>query len=593
MADQRYRLMDHCGKALALCVREVPVISALLMLVYAVKAIIVVLNINMLQRLFDGIQDCLEGKKEVRDVYVLVGMVLAYMVMQHVMNAASNVFQSYYINTCIERVTYKLHQEVEKVPAIFFEDAARLDLIDKAKKGAEGMSIFTKNLIYILFYDMVYLVSMIYYLVSLRPLLAFVCLFVFIPNFLSHIVRIKIFDKMEDLSVRPWRKKEHFEQCIVSREYHKETRLFGAVGFFKSKYLDALEDLKLIKYEACKKNGLIDLGLSLTMVVSYIGILIVLMDSLLKDFVTVGAFAAVYAALDEFFLQMDCILQYDLGNVTGEFGKIKNHFKFIEMAKEESRAKKGKEQIGGFTCARMESLSFAYPNGEDVLKDIDFSIHRGETIAVVGENGSGKSTFSKVLSGLYQPQKGRYLINGRDSSGIDTDSVFTNVSVVFQNFMRYQMSLRENIIFSDVKDDEVDRRLRGILAEVGLGDKADGLGLDAVLSREFGNTDLSGGEWQRLAIARAVNKAHDVLILDEPTSAIDPNDETRLYELFYELARDKTSVIITHRIGAASKADRIIVFQDGAIVQEGTYDDLVSREGEFKRLYEAQARWYH
>ena len=97
----------------------------------------------------------------------------------------------------------------------------------------------------------------------------------------------------------------------------------------------------------------------------------------------------------------------------------------------------------------------------------------------------------------------------------------------------------------------------------------------------------------RLAIARAVYKAHDVLILDEPTSAIDPNDETRLYELFYELARDKTSVIITHRIGAASKADRIIVFQDGAIVQEGTYDDLVSREGEFKRLYEAQARWYH
>ncbi|MDE7299391.1 MAG: ABC transporter ATP-binding protein/permease, partial [Lachnospiraceae bacterium] len=395
-----------------------------------------------------------------------------------------------------------------------------------------------------------------------------------------------------DLSVRPWRKKEYFEQCIVSREYYKETRLFGAVEFFKSKYLDSLEELKLIKYEACKKNGLIDLGLSITMVVSYIGIIIVLMDSLLKNFVTVGAFAAVYAALDEFFLQMDCILQYDFGNVTSEFGKIKNYFEFMEMVKEESRLKKGKGQIEEFLYARMDNLSFAYPKGEAVLKNINFLINKGETIAVVGENGSGKSTFSKVLFGLYQPQKGKYIINGRDSSEIDTDAIFSNVSVVFQNFMKYQMSLRENIIFSEIEDDEVDRKLEYILAQVGLKEKADELGLGAVLSREFGNKDISGGEWQRLAIARAIYKAHDVLILDEPTSAIDPNDETKLYELFYELSRDKTSIIITHRIGAAAKADRIIVFRDGEIVQEGTYHDLLCKDGEFKRLYEAQAKWY-
>ena len=509
MADHRYRLMNYCRNALALCVKEVPVISVLLMLVYAVKAIIVVLNINMLQQLFEGIQDCLEGKKDMKAVYMLVGMVLVYMVLQHVMNAASNVFQSFYINKCIEKVMYKLHKEVDTVSPIFFEDTARLDFINKAKNGAEGMAVFTRNLIYILFYDIVYLVSMIFYLVSLRPLLAFVCLFVFIPNFMSHIVRIQIFDKMEDLSVRPWRKKEYFEQCIVSREYYKETRLFGAVEFFKNKYLDSLEELKLIKYEACKKNGLIDLGLSITMVVSYMGIIIVLMDSLLKNFVTVGAFAAVYAALDEFFLQMDCILQYDFGNVTSEFGKIKNYFEFMELVKEESRLKKGKEQIEEFLYARMDGLHFAYPNGEAVLKDINFFIDKGETIAVVGENGSGKSTFSKVLSGLYQPQKGKYIINGRDSSEIDTDAIFSNVSVVFQNFMKYQMSLRENIIFSENKADEVDRKLEYILAEVGLKEKADELGLDAVLSREFGNKDISGGEWQRLAIARAIYKAHD------------------------------------------------------------------------------------
>jgi len=593
MADHRYRLIKHCGKALALCVKEVPAISVLLMLVYSVKAIIVVLNINMLQQLFEGIQDCVEGKKEIKEVYLLVGMVLGYMVIQHVMNAASNVFQSFYINKCIEKVMYKLHKDVNTVSPIFFEDTVKLDFVNKAKNGAEEMSVFTRNLIYILFYDIVYLVAMIFYLVSLRPLLAVVCLFVFIPNFMSHIVRIYIFDKMEDLSVRPRRKKEYFEQCIVSREYYKETRLFGAVEFFKSKYLDSLEELKLIKYEACKKNGLIDLGLSITMVVSYIGIIIVLMDSLLKNFITVGAFAAVYAALDEFFLQMDCILQYDFGNITSEFGKIKNYFQFIEMAKEESRLKKGKGQIEGFMCARMDSLDFAYPNGEAVLKNINFYMDKGETIAVVGENGSGKSTFSKVLAGLYQPQKGKYIINGRDSSDIDADAVFSNVSVVFQNFMRYQMSLRENIIFSNIEDDEVDQKLGCILDEVGLKAKADELGLDAVLSREFGNTDLSGGEWQRLAIARAIYKAHDVLILDEPTSAIDPNDETRLYELFYELSKDKTSVIITHRIGAAAKADRIIVFKDGAIVQEGTYNDLICKDGEFKRLYEAQAKWYN
>lgn len=593
MANNKYRLINNSIKALVLCIKEVPVISTLLMLVYTMKAIVVVLNINMLQQLFEGIQDCLDGKKENSDVYMLVGLMLMYMVIQHVMSAFANIFQTFYINKCAEKVTYKLHKEINNVSPIFFEDTDKLDFINKAKNGAEGMPIFTRNIIYIVFHDMVYLVSMIVYLVSLRPLLAFVCLFVFIPNFISHIVRIKIFDKMEDLSVRPWRKKEYFEQCIVSREYYKETRLFNAVNFFKSKYLDSLEELKIIKYEACKKNGFIDIGLSITMVISYICIIIVLMDSLLKNFITVGAFAAVYAALDEFFLQMDCILQYDFGNVTSEFGKIKNYFKFLELIKDESYLNKGKGQIERFTCAKMDNLSFAYPKGEAVLKDINFSISKGETIAVVGENGSGKSTFSKVLSGLYQPQKGRYLINGIDSSDIDMNEIFSNVSAVFQNFMRYQMSLRENIIFSEIEDDEVDERLNCILAEVGLKGKVEELGLDAVLSREFGNTDLSGGEWQRLAIARAIYKEHEVLILDEPTSAIDPNDETKLYELFYELSKDKTSIIITHRIGAAAKADRIIVFKEGAIVQEGTYNDLISKEGEFKRLYEAQAKWYN
>lgn len=592
MNHKKYRLINSSMKALVLCVKEVPAISTLLMLVYTIKAIVVILNINMLQQLFEGIQDCLYGIKDIKDVYILVGLMLMYMVIQHIMNALTNIFQVFYINKAAEKITYKFHKEINNISPIFFENTENLDLLNKARNGADEMSVFTRNIIYIVFHDMVYLASMMAYLVSLRPLLAFVCLFVFIPNLVSHIVRIRIFDKMEDLSVRPWRRKEYFEQCIVSREYYKETRLFNAVNFFKKKYLDSLEELKIIKYEACKRNGLIDIGLSITMVISYICIIIVLMDSLLKNFITIGAFAAVYAALDEFFLQMDCILQYDFGNVTSEFGKIKNYFKFLEIIEEESRLNRGKKQIESFTSAKMDNLSFAYPKGEAVLKNINFSIKKGETVAIVGENGSGKSTFSKVLSGLYQPQKGRYLINGTDSSDIDMNVIFSNVSAVFQNFMRYQMSLRENITFSEITNDEVDERLSCILDEIGLNRKAGEVGLDEVLSREFGSVDLSGGEWQRLAIARAIYKEHEVLILDEPTSAIDPNDETKLYELFYKLSKDKTSIIITHRIGAAVHADRIIVFKEGEIVQEGRYHDLIGKEGEFKRLYEAQAKWY-
>lgn len=245
---------------------------------------------------------------------------------------------------------------------------------------------------------------------------------------------------------------------------------------------------------------------------------------------------------------------------------------------------------------RFEHVTFFYPgSSRAALKDVSVTIREGEKVAIVGRNGSGKSTFVNLLCGLYEPQQGSVFIAGKEAS-LDPFAVRKNLSAVFQNFGRYEDTIRFNVTISDAQRMPDDGRIMELLEKAGAADfvRARKRGLDEVIgSYAEGGNNLSGGQWQRVAIARAAYRSDArIMLLDEPTSALDPMAEATIYRNFAELVGERTALLISHRLGIASVVDRVLVFDGGCIVEDGSPDELLASGGLCAKLYESQAQWY-
>lgn len=240
----------------------------------------------------------------------------------------------------------------------------------------------------------------------------------------------------------------------------------------------------------------------------------------------------------------------------------------------------------------MKNVSYSYNNNQKfAVENVDLKIERGNLIVIVGENGSGKTTLSKLIMGLYKPQFGSLLVNGIPQSEIQNTSYLHYFSIAIQDFERYAIPLSDNIIISDITNPTQD--LDEFFTMCDLTDVKERLGgYDAMLGIEFGDADLSGGEWQRVALARAMYKNADIIVLDEPTSAIDPLLEFDLLNQFLNMAKNRTCIVISHRIGLCKKADKIVVMHNGKIVEQGTHDFLIQRQGKYSELWNAQSKWY-
>ncbi|WP_179135876.1 ABC transporter ATP-binding protein [Paenibacillus sp. 32352] len=244
----------------------------------------------------------------------------------------------------------------------------------------------------------------------------------------------------------------------------------------------------------------------------------------------------------------------------------------------------------------FRNVHFTYPETErQILKDVSVTIRQGEKIAIVGENGSGKSTFISLLCGMYEPDSGCVLMGGVEAHRHQA-LVKQAVSCTFQMFGRYALSIADNIRIGDLYREYSDDEIIAAAKLTGAYEFAARLkdGFETHLSNyKAGNTDLSGGEWQKIAIARAIlKKDARVLILDEPTAALDPIAEAKLYEDFNSITGDKTTILISHRLGATRLADKILVFDNGRIAEQGTHEQLMALNGIYAEMYRAQSQWY-
>lgn len=481
-----------------------------------------------------------------------------------------------------------IHRKIAKIDAICFEDVKLYDDIMKARQGAGHMNGMVALVTTVIFYYVPYFIFMGIYLHHLQARLVIALFFIFIPTAIAQFLRTGIMARFIDEQTPIDREYTYYQQTIVDREYFKETRRLGAFPFFMRRLINVMAQKEAVEWRACVRTNRLEFIIVLLRGVGYLGILFLLVSALLMGDISVGAFAAVFGSINILFGLMQEMVDGYIGRLTSGVGMAHNFIRFLHLPEREGEIVVPKEKEG----IVAQNISFTYPGAHNPsLTNISLTIKAGEKIAIVGENGAGKTSLVRLLTGLYLPNKGIVWHHGMNTSKVHPACLFAKQSGVFQHFMRYQMSVGENVKISDTaKNEPIEPALTqsGICIET----STFPLGIDTMLSREFKGVELSGGQWQRIALARGIYRANSCIVLDEPTAAIDPIEESFLYNKFIEMAEGRTTIIVTHRLGLAKIAERVVVMASGCIMDIGTHDELMIRCDLYKKMFQSQAEWY-
>jgi ATP-binding cassette subfamily B protein len=542
------------------------------------------LQVIFTQKFFDSAQNLVQKNTNITDcITALICMIAAYAFCQ-VMNGVDNC-HARILNLAIARHTNQsLFRHIDQLNCIEFEETKRLDFIKKAMGGGGNIVWVCLSLLDIVFFYATYFVLMGVYLFTLKPVLSVSILAIFIPCLISNIIQIKTFKELENNTAPIKRECDYYESCVSDI---RETRLWGATDYFKNLYYSCLKKLNILTLQAQLKKNLVNLLLDSITVIGYGAILFMIFILVLRQEITVGAFAAVFTSISRLFSFMSEVISERISWATENVPALNNYISFIS----ECTSNESKKIISKASNIILRDVSFSYPNTEkNAVKNIDLTVKSGQTIAIVGENGSGKTTLCRLLLGLYSPTEGQISVDGIPVEHISNE----NSSAIYQNYCKYKMTLKENIVISCTNRLTEDTEIESFCKQAGIILDDDRLadGIETMLGRDFDGAELSGGQWQRVAIARGIYRPCDFIVLDEPTAAIDPLEESRLYNEFVNICDGKTAVLVTHRLGSVKIADFIIVMKDGIIVEHGTHTELIKQNGEYKRMYDIQSQLY-
>ncbi|OBZ16361.1 hypothetical protein A8L34_26960 [Bacillus sp. FJAT-27264] len=480
------------------------------------------------------------------------------------------------------------------IPYYYYEDARFYDELSMVSQAISRSGADVIRSVITSFSNTVSLISVIVMLSMVHWSLPLLLISSTLPGIIILLIAKKRRYRLAVATTQQGREIDYTFRLMLSKHGAKEVRIFqlGDVLIERWTQLFVSVRSKLLKQYANEGRGRIA-GVFILQL-SALTVAIVIVMQINKDVLTIGDYVALMSAV--------VIVQGTMGSIGASLGQVFemslyiNHLYQYLALPEASRSTGELKFPKHYEQISVSGLHFTYPNTErKVLTDVSFTIKRGETIAIVGENGAGKTTLMNCLLGLYAPSQGNVYIDQEPLQSFNKDSYLKHVSAVFQQFVQYNYSVHDNVAFGAMhkklsQDDTLDA-----LTAVGLTEMVQRLseGMSTRLGSEFmGGLELSGGQWQRIAIARAAVRDAEILILDEPTSALDPLAELEIFRTFQNLADGRTAFMVSHRLGPARLADRILVLKNGVLVEQGSHDELIQLGGEYKAMFQAQAQWY-
>lgn len=391
------------------------------------------------------------------------------------------------------------------------------------------------------------------------------------------------------------RRAGYYQGLLLGRDNVEERALFAYSPEINEKWYEKYDIARRIDLKAyglrllkIKGSGLITLVFSLLIV----GVLIL---PLISGTLSVGTFMGLSTATFDLVQTMTWKLNYNLSLLAQYREYLKDLTAFCALSEQEGVLELPAEPAPVFETLEFRHVTFAYPGTDkEILKDFCLTLKRGIHYAFVGVNGAGKTTVTKLLTGLYTNYEGEILLNGRELRTYSQAELKALFSVVYQDFAKYYLPLRESIGLGDVRHMDT-CSVKEAVDIIGLTEAVEKLpqGLDTWLGKiKTDGTDLSGGEWQRVAIARSLVSPAQIRILDEPTAALDPVAESRIYETFGRISQGKSTIFITHRLGAAKLADVIVVIDGGRATEQGSHQELMDRGGLYAAMFDSQRSWY-
>lgn len=533
--------------------------------------------------------------QELNKLYLLIAIEFGIAIFSDVFNrligATDTLMGSLYSNDS----SVELIQKTARVDLQYLEDSEFYDKLERARRQTVGrVNLMSNSLAQA--QDFITIVSLISALIYFYPILVILLVISIIPTLLNELKFSSSNYKLTSRMAPERRQLDYMRVIGASDVTAKEVKLFGLADFISrtfsttaNKYYQSIKKLTI-------KRSVWGAIFNIIGVIAYYGAFVFIVLKAVVSLVTIGELTFLAGSFNKLRNQLQ-VMFTRFSNITESAMYLHDYFEFIDMEfNDQSDFLQLPVPAEIVTGIKFQNVTFSYPNGHiPVFNGLSFDLRKGEKLALVGENGSGKTTLIKLLLRLYEPTSGCILLDGVDIRHYEKEEYQKLFGAIFQDFVKYYLTTRINIAVGNIENVGNDKKIEEA-AELSLANEVvkDLLnGYDQELGKRFKKgAELSGGQWQKIALARAYMSEAPIIILDEPTSALDARAEYEVFQRFIGLTKGRTSIIISHRFSTVRMADRILVLNNGEVLELGTHEELMENGNLYSELFELQAEGY-
>lgn len=533
--------------------------------------------------------------QELNKLYLLIAIEFGIAIFSDVFNRLIGVTDTLIGSLYSNDSSVELIQKTARVDLQYLEDSEFYDKLERARRQTVGrVNLMSNSLAQA--QDFITIVSLISALIYFYPILIFLLVISIIPTLLNELKFSSSNYKLTSRMAPERRQLDYMRVIGASDVTAKEVKLFGLADFISrtfsttaNKYYQSIKKLTI-------KRSVWGAIFNIIGVIAYYGAFVFIVLKAVVSLVTIGELTFLAGSFNKLRNQLQ-VMFTRFSNITESALYLHDYFEFIDMEfNDQSDFLQLPVPAEIVTGIKFQNVTFSYPNGHiPVFNGLSFDLRKGEKLALVGENGSGKTTLIKLLLRLYEPTSGCILLDGVDIRHYEKEEYQKLFGAIFQDFVKYYLTTRINIAVGNIENVGNDQKIEEA-AELSLADEVvkDLLnGYDQELGKRFKKgAELSGGQWQKIALARAYMSEAPIIILDEPTSALDARAEYEVFQRFIGLTKGRTSIIISHRFSTVRMADRILVLNNGEVLELGTHEELMENGNLYSELFELQAEGY-